>query len=34
MTAVTGTNVSPGLFEVLELIGKERTLARIKRAVG
>ena len=32
--AVTGTSVSPGLFEVLELVGKERTLARIKRAVG
>ena len=32
--AVTGTTVSPGLFEVLELIGRERTVARIKRAVG
>jgi glutamyl-tRNA synthetase len=32
--AVTGTTVSPGLFEVLELIGKERTVARIKRTVG
>jgi glutamyl-tRNA synthetase len=32
--AVTGTTVSPGLFEVLELIGQERTLARIKKALG
>jgi glutamyl-tRNA synthetase len=31
--AVTGTNVSPGLFEVLELLGRELTLARLKRAV-
>ena len=27
--AVTGSNVSPGLFESLELLGKEETLARI-----
>jgi len=26
--------VSPGLFEVLELIGKERAVARLKRTVG
>ena len=32
--AVTGTNVSPGLFEVLGLVGKERTLARIRRVPG
>jgi len=32
--AVTGTNVSPGLFEVLELVGRERTLARIRRVPG
>ncbi|HOX06968.1 MAG TPA: glutamate--tRNA ligase [Planctomycetota bacterium] len=32
--AVTGTNVSPGLFEVLELLGREVTLARIRRAPG
>jgi glutamyl-tRNA synthetase len=32
--AVTGTNVSPGLFEVLELLGRELTLARIRRAPG
>ena len=27
--AVTGSKVSPGLFESLELLGKEETLARI-----
>jgi glutamyl-tRNA synthetase len=27
--AVTGSNVSPGLFESLELLGKEETLARL-----
>jgi len=27
--AVTGSNVSPGLFEVLTLLGKEKTLARV-----
>ena len=32
--AVTGTNVSPGLFEVLELLGRELTLARLRRAPG
>ncbi len=31
--AVTGKTVSPGIFEVLELLGKERTLARLKKAV-
>ena len=29
--AVTGRNASPGLFEVVVLLGKERTLARIGR---
>jgi glutamyl-tRNA synthetase len=32
--AVTGTNVSPGLFEVLELVGRDETLKRIRRALG
>ena len=32
--AVTGTNVSAGIFEVLELLGREVTLARIRRAPG
>jgi len=30
--AVTGTTVGPPLFESLELLGKEKTLARIERA--
>ena len=32
--AVTGRGASPGLFEVLELLGRERTLARIDRMIG
>jgi glutamyl-tRNA synthetase len=28
--AVTGTNVSPGIFEVLELLGKEKTIKRLE----
>ena len=31
--ALTGRSASPGLFEVMEVLGKERTLARL-RAVG
>jgi glutamyl-tRNA synthetase len=31
--AVTGRGSSPGLFEVLELLGRERTLARLERLV-
>jgi glutamyl-tRNA synthetase len=31
--AVTGRAVSPGLFEVLELLGRDRTLSRLARAV-
>ena len=30
---VTGTNVSPGIFEVIEILGRDETLSRIKRAV-
>jgi glutamyl-tRNA synthetase len=30
--AVTGSKVSPGLFESIELLGRERTLERIRRA--
>ena len=30
--AVTGSKVSPGLFESLELLGKERSLARLTAA--
>jgi glutamyl-tRNA synthetase len=32
--AVTGSKISPGLFESLELLGKERALARIRAAAG
>jgi glutamyl-tRNA synthetase len=32
--AVTGSNVSPGLFESLELLGKEESLARLSAAAG
>ena len=31
--AVTGSNVAPGLFETLELLGKETTIARLQAAV-
>jgi glutamyl-tRNA synthetase len=31
--ALTGSSVSPGLFEVMEVLGKDRVLARIERAV-
>ncbi len=32
--AVTGSTVSPGLFESLALLGREKTLARIRAATG
>lgn len=32
--AVTGSKVSPGLFESLELLGRERTLERLRTAAG
>lgn len=32
--ALTGRTVSPGIFEVMELLGKERTLARLRKAVS
>jgi glutamyl-tRNA synthetase len=32
--AVTGSNVSPGLFESLELLGKEESLTRLAAAAG
>ena len=31
--ALTGSNVSPGIFEVLEVLGKDESLARIEDAV-
>jgi glutamyl-tRNA synthetase len=32
--AVTGRTVSPGIFEVLDVLGRERTLVRIDRALA
>ncbi len=32
--AVTGRTVSPGLFEVVSLLGRERTAARLKHAIA
>jgi glutamyl-tRNA synthetase len=32
--AVTGGTVSPGIFEVLDVLGRERTLARLDRALA
>lgn len=32
--AVTGTTVSPGIFEMLLALGKDKTVARIRRAVS
>jgi glutamyl-tRNA synthetase len=32
--AVTGRTASPGLFEVLALLGRDRTLARLERLLG
>ena len=31
--AVTGKTVSPGLFEVVELVGRDRTLSRLEAAM-
>jgi glutamyl-tRNA synthetase len=31
--AITGGTESPGIFEVLEIVGKEKTLRRIERAI-
>ena len=31
--AITGTSVSPGIFESLAVLGKDRSLERIERAV-
>ena len=32
--AVTGTNVSPGMYEVLETLGRAKTCQRIKDALA
>jgi len=31
--ALTGQAASPGIFEVIDLLGRERTLARLKRGI-
>ncbi len=32
--AITGTTASPGIFEVMEVVGKEKVLKRLKKAIG
>jgi glutamyl-tRNA synthetase len=32
--AITGTTVSPGIFEVLEMLGRDKTIKRIEAAAG
>ena len=32
--ALTGKSASPGLFEVMEVLGKEKVVARIQKAVA
>jgi glutamyl-tRNA synthetase len=32
--ALTGRTASPGLFDVMEVLGRERTLARLKKGVA
>ena len=32
--AVTGSKISPGLFESIELLGRDETLARLSAAAG
>jgi glutamyl-tRNA synthetase len=32
--ALTGSGVSPGLFEVMEVLGREKVLSRIERALA
>ncbi len=31
--ALTGTSVSPGIFEIIDVLGKERVIARLKQAL-
>jgi glutamyl-tRNA synthetase len=31
--AITGREVSPGLFEVMALLGRDKTLLRLERAI-
>jgi glutamyl-tRNA synthetase len=32
--ALTGSTVSPGIFEIIEVLGKEKTLERLRAAVA
>ena len=32
--AITGGTVSPGIFETLEAMGKEKTVSRLKKALA
>jgi glutamyl-tRNA synthetase len=31
--ALTGRTISPGIYDVLQLLGKERSLTRLKKAL-
>jgi glutamyl-tRNA synthetase len=31
--ALTGKTASPGIFEIMEILGKEQVLARLKQAI-
>ena len=31
--ALTGGTISPGIFEMIEVLGKEKTLLRLKKAI-
>ena len=31
--ALTGRSASPGIFEIVEIIGRERTVARLEKAM-
>jgi glutamyl-tRNA synthetase len=31
--ALTGKTVSPGIFEIIEVLGKDRSIARIENAI-
>ena len=32
--ALTGQTASPGIFEIIEILGKERVIKRLKKAIG
>ena len=32
--ALTGKTTSPGIFEIVEILGKERVVSRLKKAIG